>query len=207
MREIFNSLTDDLVFNTDIAVDSYNLLVKYNRYKIAEHSQRVARKANDIASKYEADEKSAETAGLLHDIGGIYPYDQRIEISNMLKINVLPEEEELPLILHQKISAAMAKEIFNINNNEVLSAINCHTTLKKDATKMDMILFIADKIEWDQDGIPPYLDSVENALENSLEAAAFTYIDYLLNSPVKLKVLHPWLAEAYSDLKTKLNKE
>lgn len=71
--------------------------------------------AKALAKQYGVDENLAEIAGLLHDIGGVYPNDKRVEISNLLKLNVLPEEEEVPLILHQKISGVMAQHIFNIN--------------------------------------------------------------------------------------------
>lgn len=119
----------------------------------------------------------------------------------MLKIKVLSEEKELPLILHQKISAVMARDIFNINDPEILSAIECHTTLKAGAAALDKILFVADKIEWDQEGVPPYKDEIERALNISLELAAHTYIKYLFNDKSKLKVVHPWLREAYNELK------
>ncbi len=35
------------------------------------------------------------------------------------------------MILHQKQSVCIAKELFNIKDREILSAIECHTTLKK----------------------------------------------------------------------------
>lgn len=180
---------------------------KHNRLRIAEHSLRVAQKAKILARRYGADENLAEAAGLLHDIGGIYPNDKRVEVCNILKLNVLPEEEKLPLILHQKISAVMAQQIFNIQSSEILSAIECHTTLKAGASAMDKILFVADKIEWDQDGPPPYADDIEKAVNISLELAAFTYLKYLWNNSSKLKVVHPWMKEAYEELSRQLSGE
>lgn len=122
----------------------------------------------------------------------------------MLKINILPEEEELPLILHQKISVVLAQQIFNIQSGEVLSAIGCHTTLKAGASKMDKILFVAGKIEWDQDGLPPYINEIEEVINVSLELAAFTYLKYLWDDNSKLKVIHTWLTDAYKELKKEL---
>jgi predicted HD superfamily hydrolase involved in NAD metabolism len=156
-----------------------------------------------LAKQYGVDENLAEVAGLLHDIGGVYPNDKRIEIANILKLDVLPEEEALPLILHQKIATVMAQHIFDIQSGEILSAIGCHTTLKVGASILDKIIFVADKIEWDQDGLPPYIDEIEGAVNISLELAAFTYLKYLYNSS-KLKVVHPWLAEADKELKEEI---
>lgn len=207
MNDIFKCLTEDFVFTSDLAIDSNNFLKKHNRLRIAEHSIRVAQKAKLLAKQYGADENLAEAAGLLHDIGGVYPNDKRIEVCNKLDLNILPEEEELPLILHQKISAVMAQHIFNIESREILSAIGCHTTLKAGASAMDKILFIADKIEWDQDGLPPYADDIQSAVNISLELAAFTYLKYLWNNSSKLKVVHPWMKEAYEELSRQLNRK
>jgi HD superfamily phosphohydrolase YqeK len=66
---------------------------------------------------------------------------------------------------------------------------------------MDMVVFIADKIEWDKQGIPPYLSEVEKALSVSLEKAAFSFIKHQLDNKESLKVIHPWFIEAYEDLK------
>lgn len=203
MEEIFYALIDNLNFTSDLAQDSNKLLLKHNRARIAEHSLRVAQKAKVLAKQYGVDERLAEKAGLLHDIGGVYPNDKRVEISKILKLDVLPEEEALPLILHQKISTAMAKQIFSIQAPEILSAIGCHTTLKAGASTLDNILFVADKIEWDQDGLPPYIEEIERAVNVSLDLAAFTYLHYLYDNS-KLKVVHPWLAEAYKELKVKV---
>ncbi|GKU24079.1 HDIG domain-containing protein [Clostridium folliculivorans] len=203
MEEIFGYLIKDLTFTSDLAENSNRLLIKHNRTRIAEHSQRVAKKAKILARQYGIDESLAETAGLLHDIGGVYPNDKRIEISKILKINILPEEEELPLIIHQKISVIMSQQIFNIQSPDILSAIGCHTTLKAGASILDKILFVADKIEWDQDGLPPYINEIERTVNISLELAALTYFKYLWNDSSKLKVIHPWLADAYSELSKK----
>lgn len=201
MKYIFDNLIEGFTFTSDLEKDSYEFLIKHNRARIAEHSLRVAHKAKLLARQYGVDENLAETAGLLHDIGGVYSNDKRVGICEMLKIKVLQEEKELPLILHQKISEVMAQDIFNIKSHEVLSAIECHTTLKAGAAALDKVLFVADKIEWDQEGVPPYKDELERALNISLELAAFTYIKYLFNDKSKLKVVHPWLREAYNELK------
>ena len=47
---------------------------------------------------------------------------------------------------------------------------------------------------------PPYLIEIKK-LGKSLEKAAFVYISYLWERKDTLKVIHPWLEEAYWDLK------
>ena len=49
--------------------------------------------------------------------------------------------------LHAPVSAYIAQKEFNVNDNEILSAIRWHTLGKLDMTDFEKIVFIADKIE------------------------------------------------------------
>ncbi|MBE5106492.1 bis(5'-nucleosyl)-tetraphosphatase (symmetrical) YqeK [Bacillus thuringiensis] len=176
-------------------------LLKYNKEFTYKHSIRVANEARKIAIMFHENEGKAEIAGYLHDISAIFPNEERIKVSEAFGIEILQEERKFPMIIHQKLSRVIAKEVFKIEDEEVLDAICCHTTLRKHATKMDLVLFVADKIEWDQKGTPSYLVEVKKGLEKSLEHAAFIYISYLWERKDTLKVIHPWLEEAYWHLK------
>lgn len=74
---------------------------------------------------------------------------------------------------------------------------------KKNYSELDLVVFVADKIKWDQSGVPPYLNGLLKELDESLENAAYYYIEYILKNGVK--VVHPWLWEAYIKLKNKLS--
>ncbi|MBG9598543.1 bis(5'-nucleosyl)-tetraphosphatase (symmetrical) YqeK [Bacillus mycoides] len=176
-------------------------LLKYNKEFTYKHSIRVANEARKIAEIFYEDEEKAAIAGCLHDISAIFPNEERIAVAEEFGIEILQEEREFPMIIHQKLSSVIAKEIFKIEDEEVLNAISCHTSLHKHATEMDLVLFIADKLEWDQIGTPSYLIEVKKGLEKSLEHAAFVYISYLWERKDTLKVIHPWLEEAYWNLK------
>ena len=87
-----------------------------------------------------------------------------------------------------------------------LSAIACHTTLRAGATLLDKVLFVADKLEWDQEGKPPYLSGMRGMLERSLDEAALFYLDYLWQRRVTLPVVHPWMIEARQQLRSSPNR-
>lgn len=200
MKSVYNNL----VINTlsgNLRDDIYNFLVNNNCPKTAEHCVKVGKEARLIAEKYNANRDSAEIAGYLHDISAVYSNDERIQVSYDLGIEVLPEEVTFPMIIHQKISKEMAKDIFNIEDQEILNAVGCHTTLRMNSTLLDKVLFVADKIEWDQPGKPPYLHQITQQLGNSLTHAAFEYIDFLWKQRENLRVIHPWLRDAYYELK------
>ncbi len=161
----------------------------------------MANESRKIAVMYHVNEEKAAIAAYLHDISAIFPNEDRIVVAEQFGIEILQEEREFPMIIHQKLSRIIAKEIFRVEDEEILNAISCHTTLRKHATKMDLVLFVAEKIEWDHNGTPPYLVEVKKGLEKSLEHATFSYISYLWDRKETLKVVHPWLEEAYWQLK------
>lgn len=200
INKSFDYVLDDFQLTKDISIDSYNLLVKHNCNIVAEHTLEVVKECRRLAKRFGINEKEAEVAGYLHDISAIYPFNRRVEVAERLEIEILDEERRLPLILHQKISKVMAEKIWCVDNEHILNAIGCHTTLRENPSNLDLVLFVADKIKWDQKGIPPYLYEVERGLDSSLKKGAYAYINYLMENKDKLKVIHPWLAKAYKEL-------
>jgi predicted HD superfamily hydrolase involved in NAD metabolism len=190
----------DIQLTGDVRSDATTFLIHHGHSKTADHCARVAVQAKRLAARFGEDERLAETAGYLHDISAVFPVEQRAQIARQLGLDILPEEAAAPMILHQKISAALAREIFDVSNKAVLSAIGCHSTLKADASVLDKIVFIADKIEWDQPDDPPYLEKVLQALEQSLDQAVLEYLHYLWQHRDTMPVVHPWFVEAYEQL-------
>jgi len=178
------------------------LLKKSNQKKTLEHAIEVSRAGMKIAHSYQLDKEKIELACYLHDISVLVPRSDYVELCEANSIEVLAVERELPLLLHQKVSRLIAEEVFSITDGEILSAIEFHTTLKGNPSKLDMAVFIADKLAWDQEGIPPFFNVVSEALETSLEKACFTYIDYCLKAEMIL-MPHPLLLAAKDDLQHK----
>jgi predicted HD superfamily hydrolase involved in NAD metabolism len=184
----------------NIRKDATDFLVQYNASKTAGHCSSVANKAKELARQFSADGTKAEIAGWLHDISAVVPNEERLQMARANNLEILSAEEKLPMIIHQKLSRLIALKIFHVNDEEILSAIECHTTLKANASQLDKLVFVADKIAWDQEGKPPYLRQITEALEYSLEAAALVYLDYLWQQRETLPVLHPWTVEARKSL-------
>lgn len=205
MNPILTSLIESFIVTGDIEKDVRSFLEIHKYPQIAEHSIKVGYEAKRLARKFELDEDAAAISGFLHDISVVFPNNERLKVAKELGIDVLIEEESFPLIIHQKISKVIAKEIFGICDNIILNAIGCHTTLKANSSPLDRLIFVADKIQWDQNGTPPYVEELRDQLKISLEHGAFFYISYLWKRRNTLKVLHPWLVDAYHDLNNRIN--
>ena len=201
--EVLRKAAENLKISGQVQNDVISFLALHGLQHTARHSSLVAVEAKKLAKQFNEDEEAAAAAGWLHDVSAIFPNEERIAVAKALDIELLAEEEAFPLIIHQRISEVMATDIFGITNRAILSAVGCHTTLKKDATTFDKALFVADKIRWDQDGEPPYLEKLMKALQVSLDMAALSYLEYMWQRRHELAVVHPWLKEAYEQLAEK----
>ena len=202
MHSLFLAFADGIAWTGDVRADMSALLTRHGQPKTVGHCLDVAAEARHLAHAYGVDEARAELAGWLHDISAIIPPSRRLRAAVQLDLAVLPEESAVPTILHQKLSAAIARELFGIADEPTLSAIGCHTTLKANASTLDKVVFLADKLRWDQAGDPPYLAALRTACGQSLDRGAACYLDYLWQQRSRLPVVHPWFVEAYHQLKS-----
>ena len=199
-QKLLSDLVADLVFRGDIPHDVAAFLTYHGHAKTVGHSAQVAAEARRLAVQVGEDEAKAEVAGWLHDVSAVFPAAERIKAAQIFQVEILAEEEIFPMIIHQKLSVVLAHDLFGITDQAILSAVGCHTTLKANAARLDKVLFVADKIAWDQPGRPPYLAELLAGLAKSLDAAALAYIHYLWERRAMLKVVHPWLKEAHQQL-------
>ena len=136
----------------------------------------------ELAARFSLPEAPCRTAALLHDVGAVI---RRADMLPWFEQNNLPlceAERAYPFLLHQRLSACIAREQFGVRDPSILTAVACHSTLRAQASALDMALFLADKIAWDQPGEPPYLPGLKEALENSLPAACRFYMEYTVAS-------------------------
>ena len=191
-------------YSGNIKKDCIDLLRQAGYQRVLNHTQAVVAMGKFIAKHENIDIVALQTACYLHDISVLIPRGKYEGYCIDNGIEVLEVERKLPILLHQKVSANLARSIFKISNRKIIDSINCHTTLKENATDLDMILFISDKLAWDLDGIPPYKNKVMEALSKSLKNACKTYIDYALENNMILYP-HPDLIKALSWLNSDEN--
>ena len=118
--------------------------LKKDRY---EHSLSVAFTSICLAMAHGEDLQKAELAGLCHDCAKYMGKKELLEACQRDHIPVLPEYLEAPQVLHGIYGASYAKKHFQIENEEVLSAIYYHTLGKPAMTKLEKIVYLADYIE------------------------------------------------------------
>lgn len=199
MQNNLDQLSAGFKFSGELQHDIPRFLTHHGYPKTAEHCLAVGAQARALAARFGADEHKAEQAGWLHDVSAVIPNEERLAAAHTFQLEVLPEEAQVPMILHQKLSVVLARDLFGVQDEEVLSAAGCHTTLKAGASTLDQIVFLADKLAWDQTGEPPYRTQLLAGLDTSLQAGLRAYLEYVWARKDSLKVIHPWLAAACAE--------
>lgn len=200
--DLINDLVADVHFTGDLVTDVTRLLVRHGCDATVTHMRAVAAESRQLALAWVLGDgvTDAVTAAWLHDVSAVIPNADRVRVSEMWGIPVLPEERRAPVLLHQQLSAYLARVLFNVADPAILDAVACHTTLRAGATLLDKVVFLADKIAWDQPGVPPYLPDLQRALAQSLDGAVCVYLDHLWQQRAQLLAVHPWLVEAHREL-------
>ncbi|WP_019849576.1 bis(5'-nucleosyl)-tetraphosphatase (symmetrical) YqeK [Desulfitobacterium sp. PCE1] len=198
MHKSLSNIFGGFLLSEDITSDALGLLNHHGRQDVAKHVLTVAITAQHLAKIYNVDLKLAYCAGLLHDISLILPTSQMLQTSIELGIEPVTAEKVVPYLIHGKLSAAIAENVFKVKNDGLLHAISCHTTLCANATTLDKVLFLADKMSWDQEH-SPFRTELEKALEKSLDEAVSCFLTWNWNQKDKLDSIHPWLIDAWNN--------
>ena len=112
-----------------------------------EHSLRVADMCIKLAKANDVDPFKAYRAGLLHDCAKDIPIDRQIELCKEYGIELDEVTLRAPKIIHAPLGAEIARREYEIDDEEILSAIAKHTTGSAHMSMLDKIVFLADLIE------------------------------------------------------------
>lgn len=187
----------------DIDQKIKSLFVANNQQKRYEHISSVAKRIDAIAIQYGLDREKCHLAAILHDISTLIKWEDMLPLAKELGWQMCDAELSHSFLLHQRISEVIAREDFEITDDDVLKAIAFHTSLCEYASQYQMALFIADKLDWSVGGYPPYYEEMEAALSSSLEDACYAYVKYT-EGDGKINAIHTDWARAVKWLKNQM---
>ncbi len=134
-------------------MSSYNIskmqkkLRKYIDEERYRHTIGVMYTAASLAMCHGADMEKAMVAGLLHDCAKCIPNHKKLRLCEQYHIHVSEAEKTAPYLLHAPLGAGIARDKYDVNDQEILSAITWHTTGRPGMSLLDKIIYIADFIE------------------------------------------------------------
>lgn len=165
--------------------------------KRIEHTLRVQETAKKLARKWNLDVNKASLAALLHDSAKAAD-DAAFKAQNITIDPFLRDihDNYFP-IFHALAGPLWVKAQFQIDDEEILSAIKWHTTGKKEMSPLDQIIFIADFTEPERDfPIRSHAEALaDKNLDHATACVSYACIHHLLQKPAKV---HPLSFECYN---------
>jgi predicted HD superfamily hydrolase involved in NAD metabolism len=103
--------------------------------------------SDNLAQAHGVDTAKARTAGMLHDLARLYSAGRLLRECGERGIVVDAYAQDHPVVLHAPLSAALAREMFGVDDREISDAIAKHTLASGLMTPLDCILYLADGLE------------------------------------------------------------
>ncbi len=149
-------------------MDKEKLIAEIGK-KRYQHSVRVAETAKALAKKWHEDEDKAYLAGLYHDCAKYKDKAREKEKIEQYDFQLNDDMKASHQLIHSPLGKVIAREEYGIEDEEVLNAIDHHTTGTPTMTDLDKIVFIADYIEPKRDF--PGVDKARELAKEDLNLA------------------------------------
>ncbi|HEY5563460.1 MAG TPA: bis(5'-nucleosyl)-tetraphosphatase (symmetrical) YqeK [Clostridiaceae bacterium] len=159
------------------------------------HSIGVMNSSLALAKLYGADEEKASLAGLIHDNAKAMPDLALIKIAKKNEFKLDKVYKAYPQLLHGFASSIIGRDVMGIEDEDILSAVACHTTGKENMNLLDKIIYIADYIEVNRNF--PGVKELRELAFKDLNKAMLKAFDMTLNYVIEGgKLIHPLTIKA-----------
>lgn len=170
------------------------------------HTLCVAYTARRLARLHGETEEKAVLAGLLHDCAKGMALNRMQEYVKKLGLKIDKDILASGALLHAVAGAQMAKLEYGIKDQDVLSAIANHTLGNAPMSRLDMIIYLADKIEPERENYPG-LNEIRQLAQADLEAALLLSFERTASYVIgQGNALHPATASTVHWLRSLKNK-
>lgn len=163
------------------------------------HSLAVVETAVAMGERLGLNREKLGLAALLHDIAKDIPDEELLALASKNKLITCKAEEVQPDLLHGPVGAFLCRRDLHIYDQEVLQAIQYHTTGHQDMSLLDMMVFLADLVEPSRsyEGV----DELRKICKNSLNEGLLYAFDSTIQYVVKRELLiHPLTVKARNSL-------
>ena len=153
------------------------------------HTLGVEETARQMALLFGEDPHKAAQAGLLHDCAKCMTLSQMVKAAKGVPLD--PMMKESKALMHAVAGMCVAKNVYGVDDPDVLSAIRWHTTGHAGMTRLEKIIYLADMIEPSRKPYPG-LEEIRALCWKDLDQAMHTALSLSLKHVVSQgKTLHP----------------
>lgn len=171
-------------------------------------------KAVDLAEKFHFSTEEKERvaiAALLHDAAKLMGPQQLFEYCDHHGLHIDESDRQTPQTLHPFVGAELVRQEFNLHDEEILNAIRYHTTGRAGMSRVEKVVYIADKIEGNTRN-PLYIQKMTAQLDYRQPWTLDLTLLFILDSTIRFildknQVLHPRTLDARNDVLRVLKEE
>lgn len=170
------------------------------------HTMGVAKCAKELANIYGEDQEKSYFAGLFHDYAKEFSYKKIVSYIVKYNIEVDKYEKNSNELIHGKIASAICENEYKIEDKDILNAIKYHTTGRKNMTKLEKIICLADYIEENRrfDGV----EKIRTLSKKNLDLALYHAFNVTLANLIsKNVIIHPNTVKSRNHLLKILKKD
>lgn len=177
-----------LYFPEEIKAIYEQLGKQLNGYRL-KHTLLTVREAVELAYIHGVDTKKARLAAILHDC---VKFDVPVMIQYAEKhgFEITGEELMNPYLIHSRMGAMAAEKDYGVKDPEILNAIARHTLGSGDMTKLDKVIYLADKLEPSRQYRK--IDTLKKIAAKDLNAAVIAVMKHTVNyTKSSGRTIHP----------------
>lgn len=137
----------------------------------------------------------------------MYPSDKKIRLCEKYGLPVSSVEKENPSLLHARLGAYLAHEKYGVKDEEIIYAIESHTTGRPGMSMLEKIVYIADYIEPGRRELPNMADVRQLAFRDIDECLYRILKDSLVYLDSKNITVDPMTQRTYDYYKKEMGKE
>jgi predicted HD superfamily hydrolase involved in NAD metabolism len=168
---------------------------------LAEHVVRVVDEAVRLADAHGVDKQDVRIAVLGHDLLRALNNERLLGIAADQAYPADDVDRMEPILLHGPLAVAILREQYNVLDADILGAVAYHTTAHAGMTRLQKLVFVADKIEPEKRALDAAMDRVAELAETDLDAAMLACLDRHVEVALELGwPLHPNSVAARNEL-------
>lgn len=179
-----------------------------------EHSMGAHEKAVELAEKFNLpmeERERAAVAGLLHDSAKLMRPPELLDYCEQHELPIDDNDRNSIQALHPFVGAELVRETFNLQDPDILNAIRYHTTGRAGMSRVEKIVYIADKIEGNTRN-PLYIQKMTAPLDFKNAWSLDLTMLFILESTIQYlierhQIIHPRTIEARNDFVLRLRAE
>ncbi len=199
-RAVADYIRENALYGNEVGMKREKMVYKLKKALDAQrfaHTLGVEETAREMAKCFGEDEDRAALAGLLHDCAKCLTLGEMVKAAKGEKLD--PVMKESKALMHAVAGACIARNVYGVEDEIVLSCIRWHTTGRSGMTRLEKIIYLADMIEPNRkpfEGLEELRALCREDLDKAMHRALLMSFEHVQRQG---KTLHPDTLAALQD--------